>query len=120
MLLVTDDDYLPVLMKLLDHARKSVDVIAYSFAIGSAGGKISFSGAPFQIAQKLGSLKKKGVRVRVYMEGTRETSERNLVTARFLKKAKIEVKYGATHDSGRARSCSCPSSALAYRTATPR
>lgn len=47
--LVHDDEYLEVLLPLLDHARKSIDILAYSFAIGSARGKIDFQGAAFAL-----------------------------------------------------------------------
>lgn len=100
-LLVTNEEYLPVLMKLLDHARKSVDIVAYSFAIGSASGKISFNGAPFQIAQKLVEIKKKRrLKIRLYIEGRRETFDRNRPTAEYLKKHGVTVKYGSTHAKG--------------------
>jgi phosphatidylserine/phosphatidylglycerophosphate/cardiolipin synthase-like enzyme len=101
-LLVNDTDYLPVLLRLLDHARSGVDILAYSFAIGSAAGKINEASAPFQIARALADLKRKKpeLRVRLYIEGERETAERNTVTARFLEEHGVEVTYGATHAKG--------------------
>ncbi|HZF51046.1 MAG TPA: phospholipase D-like domain-containing protein [Polyangiaceae bacterium] len=101
-LLVSDTDYLPVLLRLLDHARLSVDILAYSFAIGSAAGKLNEGSAPFQIAQKLVDLKreKPKVRVRLYIEGERETADRNAVTVRLLEEHGVEVVCGATHAKG--------------------
>ena len=98
--LVVDEGYYPVLMELLDHAKKSVDVLAFSFGIGSAAGKFTESGAPFKIARKLAELRKRGVSVRLYIEGFRETAERNRVTGEYLKKLGIKVKYGSTHAKG--------------------
>lgn len=101
--LITERDYLPALLKLLDHARSRIDIIAFSFAIGSASGRIDMKGAPFQIAQKLAQLKKKRgarLKIRLVLEGYRETETRNRVTAAFLKKAGIQVRYSSTHAKG--------------------
>lgn len=81
----------------------SVDLLAFSFAVGSATGHLDFKGAPFQIMQKLKELKKKHGRkmtIRVYLEGARDTAARNRVTADHLAKAGIIVKMGATHAKG--------------------
>lgn len=91
-LLVTERNYLKVLLPLLDAARKSVDMLAFSFSTAGA------SGPPFEIAMKLKELARRGVKVRIYMEGVRETEARNRITAHFIKGA--EVKYGATHAKG--------------------
>jgi phosphatidylserine/phosphatidylglycerophosphate/cardiolipin synthase-like enzyme len=102
-LLVTENDYLDVLMGLLDHARESVDILAFSFAMASAGGRIDFKGAPFQVAQKIKEIKKKRgrkLKIRLYIEGVRETSLRNRVTAAHLAKAGVKVVYGSTHAKG--------------------
>jgi hypothetical protein len=101
--LITDQNYLKALLKLLDKAKFKIDIVAFSFAIGSAGGKISTWGAPFQIAEKLIEIKKKlksKIKIRLYIEGERETSSRNEITAKYLKKNGIEVRYGATHAKG--------------------
>jgi phosphatidylserine/phosphatidylglycerophosphate/cardiolipin synthase-like enzyme len=98
--LVLDDAYRDALLPLIQHAKKSVDVLAYSFAIGSAGGRLNSSGAPFKIAEELILAKKRGVDVRCYLEMERETASRNIVTARLLKKSKIAVKAGQTHAKG--------------------
>ncbi len=97
---ITDQDYLPTLLKLLDGAKKSVDLMSFSFAIGSASGKISEKGAPYTIAKKLVAISKEGVKVRLFTEGLRETVDRNRVTADFLEEAGIEVRYGSTHAKG--------------------
>ena len=91
-LLVTERDYLKVLFSLLDVAGKSADVLAYSFS--TAGAK----GPPYEIAMKLRDLARRKVKVRLYMEGTRDTQARNRVTAHFIKGA--EIKFGATHAKG--------------------
>ena len=100
--LVANDDYLPSLMLLLDQARTSIDIIEYSFAIGSAGGKIANTSAPFQIAEKLIAVKKKHkkIDIRLYLEGHRETADRNRVTATYLKKHGVQIKFGSTHAKG--------------------
>jgi phosphatidylserine/phosphatidylglycerophosphate/cardiolipin synthase-like enzyme len=88
-------------MRLLDEANDSIDVIVYSFAIGSSNRR--GANAPFEIASKLVELKKQRgskIKIRVYLEGRRETAERNRVTAAFLKKAGIEIKWGSTHAKG--------------------
>lgn len=97
---ITDQDYLPTLIKLLDHAEKSVDLLSYSFAIGSMAGKINEKGAPFAIAEKLVELRQRRVKVRLFTEGLRETVDRNKVTADFLEEHGIEVRYGSTHAKG--------------------
>lgn len=103
MKVITDKDYLPVLLALLGSAKKQIDIMAFSFAIGSAAGKIDLKGAPYQIALKLRDIKKKHgrkMRIRLYIEGLRDTIDRNRVTAEFLEEAGIEVVYGATHAKG--------------------
>lgn len=100
---VTNQNYLPVLLSLLGKAKKSIDIMSFSFAIGSAGGKHTTSGAPFEIAMKLREIKeKKGdkINIRFFTEGLRETVGRNKVTADFLKEAGIDVRYGSTHAKG--------------------
>jgi phosphatidylserine/phosphatidylglycerophosphate/cardiolipin synthase-like enzyme len=98
-LLITDDNYLPALMMLLEKAKTNVDVVAFSFAIGVEGKRRAAS-APAKIADKLIALKNKGLNIRLFLEGYRETAERNRVTAEYLKKAGIDVKYGSTHAKG--------------------
>lgn len=101
--LITDQSYLSTLLSLLEQAKSSIDIISYSFAIGSAGGRHSQKGAPYLIAQKLIELKEKygdKIRIRLFTEGVRETYERNRVTAQFLKKASVEIVYGSTHAKG--------------------
>lgn len=102
-ILVTDDDYLPILLQLLEHAQTSVDIIAFSFAIGSAAGTFAVKSAPYQIARKLAEIKKSRgtkIKIRLYLEGRRETSDRNRVTGDFLKACGVKVKYGSTHAKG--------------------
>jgi phosphatidylserine/phosphatidylglycerophosphate/cardiolipin synthase-like enzyme len=102
-LLVLDEDYLPVLMKLLEQAKSSIDIIAFSFAIGSASGKINKTSAPFQIAEKLIEIKRKfksKIQIRLYIEGERETSDRNSITAEYLADHGIDVRYGTSHAKG--------------------
>jgi phosphatidylserine/phosphatidylglycerophosphate/cardiolipin synthase-like enzyme len=102
-LLVTNDQYLPMLLDLLSQAKKSIDIIAYSFAIGSAAGKLSETGAPFKIAEKLIQIKKQlgtKISIRLYIEGYRETADRNLITAKYLERAGIHVRLGTTHAKG--------------------
>jgi phosphatidylserine/phosphatidylglycerophosphate/cardiolipin synthase-like enzyme len=101
--LVLNEEYLPELLKLLKTAKKQIDILSYSFAIGSAAGKLATTGAPFQIAHLLKELKEKHgkkLRIRLYIEGTRDTSERNKVTADYLSAAGVEVVFGATHAKG--------------------
>lgn len=101
--IVPAEKYLPELLKLLDQAKTNIDILAYSFAIGSAKGELSTQSAPYEIAAKIVEKKKqlgKKLRVRLYIEGFRETSARNRVTAEFLRKAGVEVKYGSTHAKG--------------------
>lgn len=100
--LVVDDSYLRECLKLLDSARKRIDLLSFSFGIGSAGGKLTTNGSPYKIAEKLVSLKKnnKKLKIRVFLEGERETADRNVVTGKFLEAAGIEVRYGATHAKG--------------------
>lgn len=97
---ITDQDYLPALLKLLNGAEKSVDLMSFSFAIGSAAGKISEKGAPYTIAKKLVELAQNGIKVRLFTEGLRETVDRNKVTADFLEEGGVEVRYGSTHAKG--------------------
>jgi phosphatidylserine/phosphatidylglycerophosphate/cardiolipin synthase-like enzyme len=100
--LVADDSYLKECLKLLDSARTRIDLLSFSFGIGSAGGKLATTGSPYKIAEKLveQKKKKKKLKIRVFLEGERETADRNVVTGNFLEKAGIEVHYGATHAKG--------------------
>lgn len=100
---VSDQDYLPSLLSILSKARKQIDILSYSFAIGSAAGKINTKGAPFEVARKLSEIKEKSgdrMNIRFFTEGIRETSSRNMVTGSFLHKAGIDVRYGPTHAKG--------------------
>lgn len=100
---ITDQNYLPTLLKLLSGAKKKIDILSFSFAIGSAGGKINFKSAPFQIAKLIKDIKEKHgnkIKIRFFTEGLRETVDRNKVTADFLEEAGVEVVYGSTHAKG--------------------
>lgn len=101
-LLVKDKQYLPTLLTLLDQARKSVDMLAYSFAIGSAAGRINVHSAPYAVAEKLARLRQthRRLKIRLYLEGQRDTAERNTVTAEFLRKRGVTIRFGATHAKG--------------------
>ncbi len=102
-LLVTETEYLPTLLQLLKHAQTSVDIIAYSFSLASAAGRVSGVGAPYQIAEALMELKNKlktKIQIRLYIEGKRETRDRNAITAELLKKSGVKIKYGSTHAKG--------------------
>lgn len=101
--LVTDQEYLPALLKLLSKAKKSVDIMSYSFAIGSAAGKHNTKSAPYEIAMKLKEIKEEHgnkLRIRLFTEGLRETVHRNKVTADLLEEAGVEIVYGSTHAKG--------------------
>ncbi|WP_413612827.1 phospholipase D-like domain-containing protein [Bdellovibrio sp. HCB-110] len=101
--LVLNKDYLPTLLNLLEQARSRIDILAYSFAIGSAQGVLATKNAPYQIASKLAEIKRKRgdkVRIRLYIEGLRETAARNKTTVDFLRKAGVEIVYGSTHSKG--------------------
>lgn len=92
-----------MLLTLLGKARKSIDIISFSFAIGSAAGKHSTKSAPYEIALKLLDIKRKygkKVKIRFFTEGLRETVDRNKVTADFLEEGGVEVRYGSTHAKG--------------------
>lgn len=100
---ITDQDYLPTLLKLLSSAKKKIDILSFSFAIGSAGGKINFKSAPYEIAKKIKDIKTKHgskIKIRFFTEGLRETVDRNKVTADYLEEAGVEVVYGSTHAKG--------------------
>jgi phosphatidylserine/phosphatidylglycerophosphate/cardiolipin synthase-like enzyme len=100
---VFDSDYLPFLLALLKKARTNIDILAFSFAIGSMNGKINTESAPYKIAKTLKEIKEKHgdeIRIRLYIEGLRETADRNSITAKYLEDAGVEVVYGATHAKG--------------------
>lgn len=100
---VVNDDYLKVLWPMLKKARRSIDILSFSFAIGSSSGKLTVNSAPYEIASTLKLLKeKKGekLRIRFFTEGFRETEGRNRVTGDFLKAAGVKVRYGRTHAKG--------------------
>lgn len=102
-LLVTNRDFLPIALKLIENARKSIDLLAYSFSIGSPGGRYNEKSAAYAVARALVTAKRNrgdDLEIRIYMEGSRETAARNQVTARYLKKAGIEVVMGTTHAKG--------------------
>lgn len=87
---------------MLEKAQHDIEVLAFSFAIGSINGRINKSSAPYKVAEKLVELKKtkKHLNIRVYMEGVRSTSARNFITSHFLEEAGIIVEFGATHAKG--------------------
>lgn len=101
--LVTNEDYLEAALALVAKARRSIDILAFSWGIGSVSGRMSVEGAPYKLAARLKELKEKrgdSLRVRLYIEGVRETADRNRVTAEFLESAGVEVVYGSTHAKG--------------------
>ena len=100
-LLVTERYYLPALIRLLGSAEESIDVLAYSFSLGGSAG-LDFKSATYKIAAKLISRKKteRSMRIRVYLEGERDTASRNRIAGRLLEKNGIEVHYGSTHAKG--------------------
>lgn len=97
-ILVVDNWYMPSLLQLLDHANERIDFIAYSFSIGAP--KNAKSSAALVVADKLVEVQRRGVQVRMYMEGKRETAERNAPTARMLEAAGVQVRFGSTHAKG--------------------
>lgn len=99
---ITDQNYLESLLNLLSGAQKKIDILSYSFAIGSAAGKINYQGAPYLIAEKIAEIKEKNpkLKIRLFTEGLRETVSRNKVTAEFLEERGVEVRYGSTHAKG--------------------
>lgn len=101
--LVTNENFLPVLLKLLSKAKKTIDILQFSFAIGSAKGVLAINSTPYKIAEKLAQIKEKHgdkIKIRLFIEGRRDTADRNRITANFLKKAGVDVKYGSTHAKG--------------------
>jgi phosphatidylserine/phosphatidylglycerophosphate/cardiolipin synthase-like enzyme len=98
--LLVERMFLPGLLRLLGRAEERINVLAFSFAIGSARGRLDMKGAPYKIARKLAEMKAAGVDVRVFMEGRRETASRNRTTAAFLEEAGVKVRWGATHAKG--------------------
>lgn len=98
---VVDDQYLPTLLQLLDHARERVLVAAFSFASSSRGRrKDAGPSAPRRIADKLVELARRGVDVRLYVEDRRDTAERNRPTAELLASGGVKVTYGSSHAKG--------------------
>ncbi len=101
--LIKDQEYLPTLLKELELAQSSIDVMAFSFAIDDGRGTILTTSPTYTIAQKLINLKKEkgdSLSIRLYIEGERITVGRNKITGDFLEKAGIVVKYGSTHAKG--------------------
>lgn len=101
--LITNENFLPALLKLLSKAKKTIDILQFSFAIGSVKGVLATKTAPYKIAEKLAQIKERHgdkIKIRLFIEGHRETADRNRVTANFLKKAGIDVRYGSTHAKG--------------------
>ena len=101
--LVTDQDYFPTLLKELDHAEKSIDILSFSFAIDDGKGQIQSSGEAFLVAKRLADLKKEkgdALTIRLFIEGERSTVDRNKITGDFLEKTGVIVKYGSTHAKG--------------------
>jgi phosphatidylserine/phosphatidylglycerophosphate/cardiolipin synthase-like enzyme len=100
---VFDQDYLPTLLEQLSRAQHQIDILSFSFAIGSAAGKHNTKTAPYQIAKKIKELKKqlgKKLKIRFFTEGLRDTVDRNKVTALYLQEAGVEVRFGSTHAKG--------------------
>ena len=92
---------MPVLLRLLDSAESQIDIVAFSFAVGSTKSARKSKNAASEIANKLIELKQtRDLKIRLYIEGQRETNERNRVTAHLLSKAGVKVKYGSTHAKG--------------------
>lgn len=96
--IVADQAYLPALVEILDGALERVDVLAYSFSIGSP--KKAAASAPWLVANKLVDAVARGAYVRVYIEGRRETAARNAPTARLLERGGVRVVHGSTHAKG--------------------
>lgn len=99
---VINDQYLSYLLPLLESARKQIDIIAFSFGLATARGQITGKGAPYEIAKNIKELKAKRpkLKIRLFIEGLRETAERNRVTADYLADSGVEVCYGSTHAKG--------------------
>lgn len=92
--LVTDQDFLPAIMALLSKARKSIDILSFSF---------TSYGAADELKNKIIEIKNKQknkIKIRFFTEGIRETYARNKLTAEQLASVGVEVKYGSTHAKG--------------------
>lgn len=98
--LVVDQDYFPALMEELDKGATEIDILAFSFAIDNGKGSLSTKSLPYRVASKIKFLSEHGTKVRLYIEGQRDTSARNRIAAEFLAASGVEVHYGATHAKG--------------------
>lgn len=99
---IPDQLYFPTLMKVLDGAKKQIDILQFSFAIADDKGNFIKNSEPYKIAQKLIGMKQSNpdLQIRLYIEGERDTATRNKVTADYLREHGIEVKEGQTHAKG--------------------
>lgn len=98
--LVVDQDYFPTLMAELEKGAAELDILAFSFAIDNGKGALSTKSLPYQVANRIKFLSEHGTKVRLYIEGQRDTSARNRITAEFLAASGVEVRFGATHAKG--------------------
>lgn len=97
-LLVTEQTYLPVLLELLEHAHDEVLLLTFSFGLSRPGP----NSPVYQIANKLMAIKKRRrkLKLKVLLEGVRETADRNRQTAALLRRAGAQVRFGSTHAKG--------------------
>ncbi|MEW6056094.1 MAG: phospholipase D-like domain-containing protein [Bdellovibrionota bacterium] len=98
--IVPDQNALPAILNLLDEAKTSVELLQFSFVIDNGKGTIDTRLSTGKIVQKLIDLKKKRgahFKIRLYIEGTRDTAPRNEITAAYLRANGIEVRFGSTH-----------------------
>lgn len=101
--LVMDQDYFPTLISELNKAETSIDILSFSFAIDNGSGTIQPNNQAFFVARTIAEIKaKKGneIQIRLFIEGARNTADRNKITADYLEKAGVIVKYGSTHAKG--------------------
>jgi phosphatidylserine/phosphatidylglycerophosphate/cardiolipin synthase-like enzyme len=100
--LVTDQNYFNSLMSEIEQAQSNIDILAFSFAIDDGNGKIDTNNVAYKIAKKIEEIKSKNsnIQIRLYIENERSTSNRNKITAEFLEKSGVVVKYGSTHAKG--------------------
>lgn len=96
--LVTDAHTLTAILGLVTSATQRIDMIAFSFSIPVRLSK-GVNG-PLRIVEALLEAVERGVVVRLYIEGERETAARNTATVRLLEERGVEVVFGTCHAKG--------------------
>ena len=95
-LVVADRDFLPAALRILSTAKAKIEILAFAFSTASSSRRPN---SALSLANHLSRLKSANpsIEISLFLEGFRETKDKNAFTANRLERSGIDVRLGSTH-----------------------